>query len=238
MMKSISGLSLSELLIATFISSLLFAALSHQYGICKRYYQSIQARIEQETELQFVMELMQQSIRKSGFTPCLSLRYLESIDKRTNTGSLSSIFMDAERHSLTIHRMSEVFERVQRIETPTELLTTYHQPLNTKHPLIIADCYHAEIQTAELLKTNAASQRIKLSQPLSHAYIPPLYVGEWIEEKYWMRTSPHRGVMYQTEELSQLITDMKFVLLSKTLLRVSLGLSNQQLLTFDTHFRA
>jgi len=182
------GIGLPEILISLLLSSLIMTAVVKHYLGARQQYQSARTMLESALDVQSVTDLIRDSSRRAGFTPCLNIDYLISVDKRQ--GTLRAIDMrSAGTPVLRISRMSEYYESVFAINSPTELLSSYTQPLNPDYPLLIADCYHAEVQHIKSLRRTEAGQVITLAGPLSFTYQPPVYLGEWLQEAFFMRAN-------------------------------------------------
>ena len=234
MIRRSHGFGLPETMISLFLASLIMAALMHQYISTKRHYAHLQKVLEDDTELQLATEFIRDRIRQAGFTPCLSLHYLTDI---------KAIQIDAQpKPSLRIHRMSSYFNQILDVPNPTQLLLTRESLLYAEKPILIADCYHAEIQTVSDVSQTVSGQLVTLSKPLAFSYKTPIYAGEWLDELFFI--SSKGGLFYQenhAEELTPLVKTMTLKLDSnpeRTFVSVSFGLKNSHTLDFQTRVRA
>jgi len=241
-MANQQGLGLPELLIALLLASFTTMALMRHYLNTKQQYHDIQVALEQSIELQWVTDLIRDSVRKAGFTPCSSIDSLTTIDQRSTHQKLVAIDLSS---SLRMNRMSEHFDRVLQLVTPMELLTTNHQPLHHNQSIIIADCYHAEVQNIRQVRHSTVGQSITLAQPLAFTYYAPIYVGEWLEETYFIHHhSSRQGTLFyhrhHAEELTTAIHNMSARQerhKGRTLLQIIFELDNAHQLVLDTMLR-
>ncbi len=239
------GIGLSELLLALFLASLMMTALMRQYLSMKQHYHHIQTELEESIELTLVTELLRDSIRKAGFTPCLGIEKLTTVDNRNDTKALIAIETGVEKQSLLhINRMSEHFDTVLQPISPTELLITDREPLNRYQSLLIADCYHAEVQTISHVRHTAEGRVVALSKPLVFVYQPPIYTGKWLEETYSILHHQSNGSLFyrlqHNEELTPAIHALSAHLNKRenqTLLTIILGLEKGRVLRLETMVR-
>ena len=168
-----------------------------------------QTVINESMDLELVTELMRDSSRKAGFTPCSGIDHLITLDSRQEAKPLVSIDVKPEnRSSLGINRMSEHFNTVLKVLSPIELLTTDIELLNQNHPVIIADCYHAEVKKIQHVNHRTGAQAIQFTTPLVFVYQPPIYMGEWLEETYFTASKKHvaKSLFYSLQHAEELTT--------------------------------
>ena len=159
-MKYERGFGLTEAMITVLLASLIIIILLQHYLNCKKFYLGAQISLEREFELQLVSDLIRDSVRRAGFTPCVNVNHLQSIDRRNNRTHLVAFERDAgKNHALQLNRMSEYFNPVLQIITPSRLLVPAGQAYTTKHPVLLADCYHAEVQQILSLRPTLQGSR-------------------------------------------------------------------------------
>lgn len=203
------GLGLPELLIALLLSSFIMTGLMHHYLATKKQYSDIQKKLERSVDLQLVINLMRENTRQAGFTPCLRIDHLVTRDQRTKSQSLVAIDYGLNpRPWLRFSRMSEHFETVFDVINSNQLLTSNIKTLHHNQSVLIADCYHAEIQKISKTESAFNDQVLTLNKPLAFQYRQPIYVGEWLEETYFIRLG-HGGensLFYQYHHPEELTT--------------------------------
>lgn len=234
-MKRQNGLSLTEIMISLLLSCLLMSLLIKQYLVSKQQYHQSQLVLEADYELQLVSEALRDSIRSAGFAPCLGITHLIIKDRRsTSSTPLNALSVSNDNH-LTISRMSHEFSEVQSFDVSHLLLDT---PLALPHgaPLIIADCFHAEIQMPSHFYSTAQGMMLVLDKPLAFDYVAPIYVGEWIEEHFFIAKQALYYANRHPEALSSLIKSMT-VQKTGLLVRITLGLVNDVSIRLDTMIR-
>lgn len=247
MMRKQEGLSLVEILISLFLASLLMAVVMQQYLASKRQYMHVQTLLEQAFELHLVTDLIRDSLRRGGFTPCMGINSLTTLDGRNGETQLRAIKVkEGEEDDLYINRMSEHFMTVALQISPSKFLLRSKESLERVQTVLVADCYHAEVQQVSRIQKTTAGVLLQLSKPLAFNYTAPIYVGEWIEEAFYIQKNRqgHAALFYQlkhAEELSSSINKMSIDLKSnqgKTLVQVKLGLEQAKPLLIETEVRA
>lgn len=210
-MKRYSGFGLTEILVSLFLSSIIITSLIQLYLSTKRYYLESQKVMEMHLEVQWVSDLLTESIRRAGFTPCLTVDHLISIDMRNPGHILKGLqWVASTEQSLHINRMSEVFSERIDFRSSTEIAVASPVVFNKNRPLIIADCHHAEVHQILTVDKRAKGQIITLAAPMMYSYDQSAFVGEWIEDQWMIKTNVY-GIntlhyhSIQTEELSSLI---------------------------------
>lgn len=224
------GFSLAEILISLFLASLLMTILSQVYWVTKKDYMAIQKRLDRHFDVLWVSELLANSIRRSGFTPCLGIEHLK-MPEATPTLSYSNA-----TQSITTHRMEDHFVPIKKLLSPGKILVSTTTNLNEKRPLLIADCYHAEIHAIRQIDSSSSGKIITLDKPLAFNYLSTSYAGEWIEETWFVKnnTEGKPSLYYhyiQTEELTPLIQALqitKHAVHSKSLFEVTLQAVNEK----------
>lgn len=242
-MNSQKGLGLPEVCIALLLASFITMALVHHYLSIKQQYCLLQKHIEQAIELQLVSELVRKSSRLAGFTPCLSVDHLIAMDERHEPKKLASI--EKYKSSLKINRMSEYFNTLLETSDLHHLKLSVEQRFHEGQSIIIADCYHAEVHKINRIYFSGEEQGIVLDKNMVFSYHPPVYVGAWIEETYFIHEKNlAEGTLYyhrqHAEELSRLIHSIMVRIKTYKkgrLIHIMLGLDDNKSLEIDTRLR-
>ena len=237
------GFGLPEMLVALLLSSFITLGLIRVYLNAKQQYQYIQTALEQRLELQHVSDLIRHSTRMAGFTPCLAIEHLISIDHRNPQKRLVGI--DVGISSIHMSRMSEQFDTIlQQVDTVT-LLTTSRQRLHRNQYIMVSDCYHAEVQSIKVVTQTGAGQVITLAKPLAFTYQAPIYLGIWLEETYFTRKGKSEKVtlFYHLQHTEELATSIHYLLAhlerkeGHLLLSLILGQDNEHQFKLETMVR-
>jgi hypothetical protein len=240
------GLSLVELMISLAFACLLLSALLSLFISCKTHYLNLQTILETEYELQLVSELLRDSSRSAGFMPCLGLNHLTSKDGRDPRHRLSAIALDVGKlHALQFSHMSEHFVKVNQVISPTRLLIEGSLSLPRGRPIVLADCYFAEVQRVSHSQPSGKNTLVSLEKPLSFSFHPPVYLGEWVEERYYVGTNSQgeQALFYDAnrgEELTNQVVHLaaSFVRLADAvLLKITLNSVQGRLIELDTRLR-
>ena len=223
------GLSLIELLVGLFLVSLISTMMMHHYLVNQRYYAKINEALQHEMDVQWVRDLLADSIRKAGFTPCANIEQL------TRQNKLMALEI-TPHESLKINRMSDRFSELLNQDTNQHLLVSNEVLFHVPQTILIADCSHAEVQHLKKIEKTAEGTVLTLQQPLIFSYSEVTYVGQWLEEEWFIRTNQQKRLaLYykQThpEELTSSIQSLhvkKRLIAGKKVVDVGLGLNNGQ----------
>ncbi|MGC1182027.1 PilW family protein [Legionella sp.] len=213
-MKKQLGVSISEVLISLFLTSLITTLLMQFYLSSKRHYVEAEELLSQSFDLSWVGDLMSDSIRRAGFTPCLGINQLSVNDRRANGGLIQALRIGNQGQLIQINRMNEQFAKVINMQSATRVIVSHPPLFNKKHPLLIADCDHAEVQQIVSIESQADKKVITFAKPLQYIYNASAYVGEFLEERWFIKKNS-RGEetlhyqLTQTEEITSLIHTLK-----------------------------
>jgi prepilin-type N-terminal cleavage/methylation domain-containing protein len=236
-MSNQSGISLIEMLISLVIASIIMTTLVQLYISNKRQYNEAQEVLEVSFDLQWVSDLISDSIRRAGFTPCLGIEQLEAVDRRDIKRVLQGLKIEqAPRQSIQINRMSEFFTHVTDIQSPTQLVVSHSIIFKEQHPILIADCDHAEVHKLLRVDKIAKGQLLTLAKPLMYSYPTKAYIGEWFEEQWFIKANAKKNnslhyKLFQTEELTPLVHSLqinKKPIHDKTLIEIIMGLDKSK----------
>lgn len=222
-MNKQAGMSLSEVLIGLFLSSLIMMTLTQFYLSSKKQYLAAQDILSKNFDVQWVSDLLSDSIRRAGFTPCLS------IDQLINDDKLQSIrVQNNPQQSIQIQRMDEHFFKVKRLHGATKIVverSVFHE----KNPILIADCEHAEVHQILSVSSQADGTVLTLKKPLRFPYSSSVYVGEFVEERWFIKKNAggEEALYYQAnqaEEMTPLIHSMNSSIREKQLVKIVMEL--------------
>lgn len=236
------GFGMPELLISLFLSSFIIISLVNHYLSIKKNYKKIEQRLEDKTNMQLLMDMMQDSIRRAGFTPCLSLSHLMTRNAKGQT--IKPLTMTSTPYPLmTIRRMDEPFTTghildKSRIQTKNHL---YH----SGQIILVADCHHAETATIKQIQSTASGQEMRLFNPLIFSYQSTVYIGGWLEERYMIKHNQKVASLYygdnRQDKLSGVVNNMTMAIhlgQKRTLVEIILSDNHDATIQFDTAIRA
>lgn len=237
----IAGFGLSEVLISLFISSVIMLTLSQLYISNKRQYQIAHHILNASLEIQWVGDMLSDSIRKAGFTPCRSIDDLSTLDRRNEKSKIKAITIaQGAKGAIQLSRMSESFISRGAIQNSYEIWIPKTRHLNFKRPIVISDCQHAEVHWIDHTQSLKQGVVLFLKKPIFFSYQSKIYLGEWLEEHWRIKTNSN-GVnalyyqMAQSEELTDLIHSMQvqsIVVNNKKKLNIILGLDEDKTYQF------
>ena len=236
-MNNQSGIGLSEVLISLFLASLIMTTLTQMYLSNKRQYVEAQKVLGVGFDLQWISDLLSDSIRRAGFTPCLGVDQLKVMDRRNFKSTIPGLIIEQTSEQLIqINRMSESFTRVIDIQSPTRLIVSDGLLFKELRPVLIADCEHAEIH--QILKVDKLEKNylVILTKPLMFSYTPSVYMGEWFEEKWFIKQNDKQKPalyykLFHTEEITTLIHSLRIQkkrVNEKPLITIVMGLDDNK----------
>lgn len=243
--RSAQGIGLPELLISLFLACLITLSLINIHLNVKKEYSYAQDRLDGEVDVLGVIELMRDSIRRAGFTPCLNLDQLTSYDSRTQKYVLPSMVLNSQHQSsLDVYRMSEQFTSRVKIDSNTQIKLEESLPWVQKNKsILIANCFFAEVHEVSEVHHHHQDTTIILNTPLRFDFETEAYVGEWIEERYYIHTQQTAALYYQfhhADELTRVIHAMKvqkIMVKEAVVIDINLGIKNGKEIHFSTAIR-
>jgi hypothetical protein len=178
------GFSLLELMISLLLFMLLMMILMQQILHLRRMSTELFLGVDETLEMQWVTDFIRSRVRMVGYTPCRRIDHLEVFDARVNPNSLAMMTFHGEK--LTLRRMHEQSFPILK-QKNDQVFFTRHNQLSRKWPVMVADCYHAEVHDISTINSYSDADEVILSMPLQFTYEPPVYVGEWISESFFTR---------------------------------------------------
>lgn len=207
------GLSLSELLISLFLVSLLSSLLIQVYLLNKKHYFALHQALAEHFELHWAQDLLVESIRQAGFTPCLNIEHLQVIDRRISNKKFSGQSIEVKAQEIQSNHMAEHFGVLRSVLNKQELIVSSGASLRVGQALLIADCQRAELHQIIHKKKLADGVLLTSAKPLLFSYSSLTYVGQWLEERWFIKKNPAGiAALYyhqaHSEELTPLIHSM------------------------------
>lgn len=177
------GSTVLEYMLGLTLALAIMSVLIQQYLQIKHQCYATEQAIAQTARLQVVFDLLRRKGHQAGFTPCLPIKHLMTFDQR-NQHNLSTLLLEkAPVLTLSFYRMSSFFGQLQPISESGQFELIGNVIPNSNHPVIIADCQHAEVHGTYQI----SGRRIQFSHALRFTYQPPIYWGEWLEERFWVK---------------------------------------------------
>lgn len=232
------GISLIELMISLCLSSLMLTALLQHYLLIRQHCARAQSLLEKQNDMQLAAQLLQNTIRHAGFTPCARVDRLENRDTR-NDRSLTGLSVGTDS-SIHLFAMDARFSSVTESSAGT-FETDSDNPYVKGDTVLLADCFHAEVQRIHSVYKNGRRSVVTLQNPLAFQYLPPTYLGVWHEEHFFIKkNSQDRAAMFyqsgHAEEITDTITQLR-AHLSDDRVEVTLGLRTGESVTLQTRLR-
>ncbi len=167
--------------------------------LVSRQYRHVHAVLDETIELQWVFDVMRTRIHHAGFTPCLGLNRLKTIDTRDAPELLEAIEVQQGKVAkLLIRKMDETQFGLARVLAPDRLRVNNIR-LKLDKPVMISDCTHAEVHEVYQVRQTKAGQVLQLKKPLVFEYSPEVYVGAWVSEAFFFRK--HKGLFIQRKRV-------------------------------------
>jgi hypothetical protein len=194
-MAKVEGLT--EVLIALFLSSLIFIGLIKQFIVIKHHYIEVSHRVSQDTDTIYIIDDLRDSIRHAGFTPCMNVRYLQTDNTLNHHAPVSGI--DINNNSVVLRRMDDDFVRVLEVLSQNELIVP-PGVFKPGHVILVADCYAAEVHEIVEVVPYIGKERIRLKHKLCFDYISRPYIGIWKQESYDLKATKKGPVLFYTHQ--------------------------------------
>lgn len=236
-MNKQQGFGFIELLLALLISSLIGTLFVEFYLNTKKSYLKVEHELDLGFDKQWLADILSDSIRRAGFTPCLPINRLDALDRRINkTISAGLIVENTLRQHILVLRMNEQFTDLLGLRDRQSLLISNELALKVNRPLIIADCEHAEVHHIQSITHLKNQNLIQLEKPLHFQFSDHAFVGQWLEEEWFIRRSKRgRNTLYyrlgKIEELSEQVHGLRTqvaVVAGKQKVDIALEWDNQQ----------
>jgi hypothetical protein len=224
-MKKQQGISLSEVLVSLFLTSIIMTALVQFYMGCKGQYNETEKVLALQFDLQWVSDLLSDSVRRAGFTPCLSLDRLKIYPQTIPALQIGNQFIQ-------VHRMEEHFAQIIRVQSPTQIRVESSLLVHENRPVLIADCMHAELNELSSIQQQTEGLLLTLKKPLIFSYNQSAYVGEYLEERWFVKKNKKgehtlHFQSIQKEELTPLIHSLH-AQKNGSFLEINLGLDKEK----------
>ena len=199
---------LVELLLGLLLGSFLLMLLTRQYLIAKQHSDKTFQAIQLAYDKQAISELLRRSIRQAGFTPCGALGQLV-MPSDDGTAPKQAIAVNVgDKQALQIMRMSDEVAIVTKVLSPHQLIVEADATFKLKEKVLLADCFHAEVNTITASRRLGTNWQIALKQALHFTYVPPIYIGEWLEERFFVdkNRSGVNALYYQHQHAEEFAT--------------------------------
>ena len=180
-------MTLSELLIALFLSALLCALLLSQYAsLCQN--SSLQRRLfHKQFEQSLLAELIRDTIHQAGFLPCGSQSSFDIWDASQSQwihqkalvlkpDSLTTRYLDAQYHSF-------------KTNADGQFIISDRTGLDTKHMVLLTNCFYSELNRIRTFHSLAKNHAIKFAFPSRFVIDGDSYIGRWHNEQLLYKQS-------------------------------------------------
>ena len=230
------GLSILECMLGmTLALSLLHLLLQHYLQI-KQETAVTRENLQQIARMQTVLPLLENRGHQAGFTPCLPIDHLRNVDHRNGQSLKAIIIENTPFFKITFQHMAH-FVPVAAPMAENQWTLVEHWRPKSQVPIMIADCQHAEV----LDKYQIQGQTVRFLQKLKYHYQPPIFVGEWQRESFWLQRNLQgkSALFYQAyqhaEELWTGVANMQGFIETqrgRVLLHITLGFDQDPALTY------
>jgi type II secretory pathway pseudopilin PulG len=195
-----AGFGLVEMMLSLLLSGILIALITQHYLSLQQQSKQTNQTISIHYHQTQISELLRTSIQQAGFSPCLSIPWLAGEDEARHALPAPIEINNDKNHALQISRMSEDFSIVKQLLTSQTLLVEPDVTFRNDEKILIADCFHAEVKTIQKAQHQRGVWHITLTTPLHAHYQSPIYLGEWLLERYYIAQNSHGETVlyYQT----------------------------------------
>ena len=183
-MKRQKGLSFIEWMIGIFLGSCLLIIIGRHYLTTSHYAQASLTRLSDLNERLLISDLLITSIQQAGFTPCASIQNL------IMTPAFPPIeLIKGDKQGIQVTRMSETFSTVSSPPASNKLTLIEDLALKQDDVILLADCFHAEIQRIQHVSRESQQWHITLKGLLHYTYNQPIYIGKWLTERFYLQNN-------------------------------------------------
>ena len=210
----LKGFSLIELMLALLLGTVVLTLMGRHYLNSKHQSNDTVKLLARAYDQQLISQLIHTSIRQAGFTPCGSVRGLNLDNEQRTSPLLQPVMVNVgDKKALQISRMSERFSIVKEALSKKQFQVETGIEFKSNERVLIADCFHAEMAKIKWTSHENQSWRITLEKALHYGYESPIYIGEWLEERFFIdKNSQGQPALYYSqqhpEELSRQIHAM------------------------------
>src|SRR3990167_8506759 len=209
--KKQKGFGLVELMLGLFLGTCLLTLMIRHYLTTKKHSVNTANVLAEAYDQELISELIRTSIRQAGFTPCAPIRRLIIKDEHGQPRTEAIRLNVGDKKALQISRMSEDFTILQETQSRSQFLVDAGNFLKADTRVLVADCFHAEIKTIQSVKGEGNVWRLTLKNPLHYTYTSPIYIGEWLNERYFVDTNSkgQSALFYQLNHAEELSSQIK-----------------------------
>lgn len=170
-------MSLNELWISLFLSSLLTAVLLNQYGHLCQQHQALKAQHQRQFKQLLVEHMMTSTIRQAGFLPCGSQSVFQIWDALQRKW-LSLPALSLNQTQLNAYYMDAEFVKLES-GYANRLKTGLAQTLPVNKPILITNCEYTELNVIKSIHSVGSHTEISLSYPSRLKVDQDSYLGRW-----------------------------------------------------------
>lgn len=245
--KQYAGVGLIEWMLVLLLSSCVVMLLLHQMIVTKKQEMMTTDVLAKAYDLNMISELMKNSIRQAGYTPCAVIEKLDHRDHVHADERLRAFTLNPEGHdALTVNSMTQPIARVEALVSQSEIRIQGRHHFSPDDLVMIADCFHAEVVRLKTVKFAWGESFLTLNTALSFSYTNPFYVGIWESQHFFMKKNAEglRRLYFQqkhAEVLSEWIDGMTVsqVMLKKArLIQIIFQLPDAERWTMQVRVRA
>lgn len=230
------GFSILECLLGLTLLLGLMSMLMQEYVQIKQQIELNRHHLQQLSRMHTLLTMLESSGHQAGFTPCLSIRQLQSFDHRSGQSLQALNIENTKTCKLILQRMKH-FVPVRSHSVANQFTLLDHWRAKPQVPVMIADCQHAEV----LDQYQIQSQSMQFLQKLKYHYQSPIYIGEWLTESFWVNSnvSGKPVLFYQShQQPEELWTDVQSIqgwvdnTRSKRILHLNIDLGKGPIMTY------
>ncbi len=204
-----AAFSLSEVLIALFLGSLLASLALHQFFSVKKQFQYLSHTLHCNMNESLSIDLLRDTIFHAGFTPYGSIQQLQplnTIDARPKTAIEP---LSSPLRGFITRRMDSNYVPLTRIHTNT-IVVPASLAIQKNETLIICNWCCYQLLPVKNIHRRNNSLYIDLQQPIHSIFHANSFVGRWIEERYELKHRSQQGISglyYYQHHHNELLVD-------------------------------
>ena len=204
-----AAFSLSEVLVALFLGSLLTSLALHQFFSVKKQFQYLSHTLHCNLNESLIVDLLRDTVFHAGFTPYGSIEQLQPLHTEDTRRITAIEPLSSPLHGFIARRMGSSYVPLIRIHTNTIAVPEFLH-IQQNQPLIVCNWCCYQLLTVKNIHRKNDVLYIDLQQPLHDAFQVNSFVGRWIEERYELKQNPQKetsGLYYYQHHHNELLVD-------------------------------
>lgn len=204
-----AAFSLSEVLVALFLGSLLTSLALHQFFSVKKQFQYLSHTLHCNLNESLIVDLLRDTVFHAGFTPYGSIQQLQPLHTEDTRRITAIEPLSSPLHGFIARRMGSNYVPLIHIHTNTIAIPEFLH-IQQNQPLIVCNWCCYQLLTVKKTYRKNDILYVELQQTLHSVFHANSFVGQWLEERYELKQNPHNntyGLYYYQHHHNELLED-------------------------------